>query len=157
MGHQDSWWNVPVWSMVIVVSAVLVLSYGQTQTLTHSRHRWTLYSRNSPAWERKVPGKRHFERCRLSSAVDILVCRTSSRTALSQIGEELIKASTSLTTGYSLSPHHNPQNRWFTEHVTCIYVNKNKYNFFCSGITPKGVRQAQVMHTTGIPVRMTML
>ena len=32
----DSWWNIPVASLVIVVSAVLVLSCGQTYTQTLS-------------------------------------------------------------------------------------------------------------------------
>jgi len=32
MGSQDSWWTIPVASLVIVVSAVLVLSCGHTYT-----------------------------------------------------------------------------------------------------------------------------
>ena len=34
MGSQDSWWTVPVASLVIVVSAVRVLSCGQTMDCT---------------------------------------------------------------------------------------------------------------------------
>ena len=48
MGSQDSWRTIPVASLVIVVSAVLVLSCGQTDRHTkRDRCRWTTYSRES--------------------------------------------------------------------------------------------------------------
>jgi len=40
MGSQESWWTIPVAGSVIVVSAVLVLSSGQTDRQTHT-HRQT--------------------------------------------------------------------------------------------------------------------
>ena len=39
MGSEDSWWTIPVASLVMVVSAVLVLSCGQTPNHTHARAR----------------------------------------------------------------------------------------------------------------------
>jgi len=54
LNGRDSWWTIFLASLVIVVSAVLVLSYVRTdrQTDRHTdvhtdRRRWTLYSRDS--------------------------------------------------------------------------------------------------------------
>ena len=48
MGSQDSWWTISVASLVIVVSAVLVLSCGQTH-ITQTRMN-ALLPRLSSAW-----------------------------------------------------------------------------------------------------------
>ena len=65
MGSQDSWWTIPVASLVIVGSVVLVLSCGQTDRQT-DRHRYTETDVNKrvkpgfhyPRWRPELTGDR---------------------------------------------------------------------------------------------------
>jgi len=57
-----SWWTIPVASLVIVLSAVLILSCGQTERISH-RSGSTLYSRDYRHREGRFPFKRNRLRC----------------------------------------------------------------------------------------------